>query len=53
LANYQQNDHLVESALSIYEYCADRAPPFWAAGPLDVLDGDKTGFSVLHNARVA
>jgi hypothetical protein len=25
-------------------YCANRMPPFWAAGPLDVLDSDKTGF---------
>ena len=25
-------------------YCANRMPPFWAAGPLDILDGDKTGF---------
>jgi hypothetical protein len=25
-------------------YCAGRLPPFWAAGPLSILDGDKTGF---------
>ena len=25
-------------------HCATRVPPFWAAGPLDILNGDKTGF---------
>jgi hypothetical protein len=25
-------------------YCEGRVPPFWAAGPLDILDRDKTGF---------
>jgi hypothetical protein len=25
-------------------YCADRLPPFWAAGPLNIPEGDKTGF---------